>query len=110
MKARQRPTSRQLAETQRLMDDEHERIFRECADDILQQAFAAVFWTLAVNDDWGAEQLRKLADDLHETQYLMNNPSPLHHKFSPLECMEIIKDKYNIDVRAEFKAQVEIKN
>lgn len=109
MKAWKRPTCKELAATERVMSNERERIFREVADDILQQAFAAVFWTLAVNDDWGAEQLRKLADDLHETKHLMNNPSPLHRKFSPLECMEIIKEKFNIDIRAEFKAQVETK-
>lgn len=110
MKAMRQLTHKQKKEAQRLLDDEHERIFRECADNILAQAFAAVFWTLAVNDGWGTKRLQKLVDDLHETQNLMNNPSPLHHKFSPLECAQIIKDKYNIDIRAEFKAQVEIKH
>lgn len=109
MRARQRLTCKQQEAAQRLLDDEHERIFREVADDLLVQNLATVFWTLAVNDGWGAGQLRKLADDLHETKNLMNNPSPLHHKFSPLECEQIIKDKYNIDLRAEFKAQVETK-
>ena len=110
LKAWKRPTCKELAATERIMESERERIFREVADDILQQAFAAVYWTLLINDDWDATQLQKLTEDLHETQYLMNNPSPLHRRFSPLECMEIIKEKCNIDIRAEFKAQVEIKN
>lgn len=109
MKARQQLTRRQKEEAQRLLDDEHEKIFKQCADELLVQSLATVFWTLAINNGWGAKRLRKLADDLHETQNLMNNPSPLHHKFSPLECEQIIKEKYNIDLRAEFKAQVEVK-
>lgn len=109
MKARPQLTRKQKDEARRLLEDEHERIFKQCADDLLVQNLATVFWTLAVNNGWGAGRLRKLADDLHETQNLMNNPSPLHHKFSPLECEQIIKDKYKIDIRAEFKAQVEVK-
>lgn len=109
MKAWKRPTCKELAATERIMSNERERIFREVADDILQQAFASVYWTLVTYDDYDAEKLQELTDHLHDTQYLMNNPSPLHHKFSPLECMDIIKEKFNIDIRAEFKTQVEIK-
>lgn len=109
MKARQRLTVKQRTRAQKILDDDHEKTFRECADDITAQCLATVFWTLAINNGWGAGRLRKLADALHDTQDLMNNPSPLHHKFSPLECEQIIKDKYKIDIRAEFKAQVETK-
>ena len=109
MKARQRLTVQQQRQAQKLLDDDHEKTFRRCADDITQQCLITVFWTLATNYGWGAGRLRKLADALHDTQDLMNNPSPLHHKFSPLELEQIIKEKYKIDIRAEFKAQVEVK-
>ncbi len=112
MKARKRglyTETEAQREAKRETANEYERIFKECADELLVQSISTVMWTLAVNNGWGAGRLRKLADDLHETQDLMNNPSPLHHKFSPLECEQIIKDKYNIDLRAEFKAQVEVK-
>ena len=109
MKAHERLTQKQLSEAKRIYYTDYEKTYRECADDIMQQCLITVFWTLATNFDYDTERLRKLADALHDVQDLMNNPSPLHHKFSALELEQIIKEKYNIDVRAEFKAQVETK-
>ena len=109
MRARLKMNSKQQRAAEKLLDDEHERIFRAVADDLLVQNLATVFWTLAVNDGWGKKRLRKFADDLHETKRLMNNPSALHHRFSPLECEKIINDKFGIDLRSEFRAQVEVK-
>ena len=110
MKAHERLTNKQLTEARRIYYADYEKIYRECADDIMQQCLITVFWTLTTNCGWGAGRLRKFADALHDVQDLMNNPSPLHHKFSALELEQIIKEKYNIDVRAEFKAQVETKS
>jgi len=40
---------------------------------------------------------------------LMNCPSPMHHRFNSLDCEKMLKDKYGIDIRAEFPIVVEDK-
>lgn len=39
----------------------------------------------------------------------MDKPSPLHHRFDGLDCEQIIKDKYGIDLAKELPPQVEVK-
>ena len=109
MKAHNRLTNRQKQEANKAMSEYRVQIFTECANDITAQLLGTVFWTLATNLNWGAGRLRKFADLLHETKDLMDNPSLLHHKFSGLECLQIIKEKYGIDLAAEFSAEIEVK-
>lgn len=85
-----------------------EEIFKECADDIMAQALCTVFYTLVTAYGWRKQRLRNFADALHETNNLMCNPSKLHHRFSPLDIEKTLKNKYALDVRKEFKANVDI--
>lgn len=84
-------------------------VYRQAAEDLMPQALAFFLWTLQLNYGWGEKRLRKLVDDLHETDHLMNCPSPMHHRFNTLDCEKMLKDKYGIDVRAEFPIVVEDK-
>ena len=84
-------------------------VYRQAAEDLMPQALAFFLWTLQLNYGWGEKRLRKLVDDLHETDHLMNSPSPMHHRFTSLDCEEMLKDKYGIDIRAEFPIVVEDK-
>lgn len=84
-------------------------IYRQAAEDLMPQALAFFLWTMQLNYGWGEKRLRKLVDDLHETDHLMNSPSPMHHRFNSLDCEEMLKDKYGIDIRAEFPIVVEDK-
>lgn len=84
-------------------------VYRQAAEDLMPQALAFFLWTMQLNYGWGEKRLRKLVDDLHETDHLMNSPSPMHHRFNSLDCEEMLKDKYGIDIRAEFPIVVEDK-
>lgn len=109
MKARQKLTHKQITAARNEFDKFHEDVFRECADDIMVQCMITMFWTLATNFEFGKKRLHKLIDALHDTEQLMNNPSPLHHKFSALDLDNVLKDKYGIDIAREFKATIEVK-
>lgn len=112
MKARKRglyTESEAKREVKREAADEWERLWRQCAADLTPQIEATILWTIATRFGWGKKRLRKLVDALHDTNELMSNPSPLHHRFSPLELIDIIKDKYDIDLRKELPAEVEVK-
>ena len=101
--------TKQKAVYMQIREEVREEVYKECANDIMIQCLSTVFWTLATNCGYGAGRLRKLAEQLHDTKELMDNPSRLHHKFSGLECEQIIKEKYGVDLRAEFTAEIEVK-
>lgn len=101
--------TKQKAIYMQIREEVREEVYKECANDIMIQCLSTVFWTLATNCGYGAGRLKKLAEQLHDTKELMDNPSRLHHKFSGIECEQIIKDKYGLDLRAEFTADVEVK-
>ena len=91
------------------MERQHKQLFVQAAEELIPQALAFFLWTMQLNYGWGEKRLRKLVDDLHETDHLMNSPSPMHHRFNSLDCEEMLKDKYGIDIRAEFPIVVEDK-
>lgn len=91
------------------VDRQRAEIFREAAADLIPQAMAVFLWTMAINYGWGKKRLLKLVENLHETDYLMENPSILHHRFDPLDLEKVVKEKYCIDVRAEFPVRIEQK-
>ena len=94
MKARTPPdTYRQIKrEVAAEMERQHKQLFVQAAEELIPQAMAVFLWTMAVNYGWKKKRLRKLVDNLKETDYLMDNPSRLHHRFSPLDCEQEIKD------------------
>lgn len=91
----------------REIENQEPELFIKHANDLIPQAFAVFLWTMALNYGWGEKRLKKLVEDLHETDYLMEHPSRLHHRFDPIDCEREIKEKYGIDIRAEFKVRVE---
>lgn len=90
------------------MDRLEPEYFKKHAEQLIPQAFAMFLWTMAVNYGWGKQRLRKLAEALHETDYLMDNPSRMHHRFDAIDLIEVVKDKYGIDVVKEFPPRVEV--
>lgn len=100
------------AEFQKAVADEiakqEPEIFKRHAEQLIPQAYAMFFWTLDLNYGWKKKRLLKLVEDLKETDYLMEHPSRLHHRFSPIDCEREIKEKYGIDVVKEFPVRVEV--
>ena len=91
------------------MDRQEPELFKKHAEMLIPQAMAMFLWTMAINYGWGKSRLRKLAEALHETDYLMDNPSRLHHRFDPTDLIELVKEKYEIDVVKEFPVRIEVK-
>lgn len=112
MKARKRscytPTEARR-EVNREIDDAMPQLFQKHAEMLIPQVTATFLWTMATRYGWGEKRLRQLAEAIHDTEYLMENPSRLHHRFDPFDCEKEIKEKYGIDLRKELPPQVEIK-
>lgn len=111
MKARVPPTT--FAEVKREVAKEvevqYKELFAQAADEILPQAVATFLWTMHVNYGWGEIRLQQLVNALKDTNNIMKNPSKLHKRFGPIDCEQYLKEKFNIDVVTEFKAEVEMK-
>lgn len=96
-------------EVEREAEEHYAEIFCKCAADLTAQITATIIWTLMKNEGWGEVRIRRLIEHIHDTEYLMDNPSRLHHRFSPLECETEIKERFGIDLREEFPVKVEVK-
>lgn len=83
-------------------------IYKRHAEQLIPQVYAMFFWTIELNYGWKKKRLLKLVENLKETDYLMDHPSRLHHRFDPIDCEREMKEKYGIDFRKEFPIRVEI--
>lgn len=91
------------------IEDIRFEVYQEAVQDITAQTLATVLVTLEQCYGWKGERLRKFVECIHDTEDLMVKPSPLHHRFTHLDNLKHIKDKYNIDLRKEFPAHAERK-
>lgn len=110
MKARTPPRSyKDFKRCTRIEFEEfREEVYVQAADDLIPQYMATTLWVMAKYHGWGEKRLRKLVDDWHDVDSLMENPSKLHSRFSPLDCEKEIKERFGIDLRAEFPIRVEV--
>lgn len=83
-------------------------IFKRHAEQLIPQVYAMVFKVMDMDHGWKAKRLWQLIHELKDLDDLMENPSPLHHRFSPVDCEREMKEKYGIDFRKEFPIRVEI--
>ena len=88
---------------------DREGLYKQCADDIMIQALCVVLWTLTTQYGWRRKRLRNFVSALQSTNDLMSTPSNLHHRFSPLDCENMLKERFKIDLRKEFQANVIMK-
>ena len=84
-------------------------IYEAAVQDITVQTLATVLKTLETCYGWKEQRLKQFIQHLHDTEDLMVNPSPLHHRFTHLDNEKYMKETYNIDLEKEFPAHVETK-
>lgn len=91
-------------------EDYYEKVFRDCAQDVMTQSLGCVFWTLAIQFGFGKRRLRKLADALHDTDLMMCKKNPLTGKcISPIELAKQVKEDYGIDLAKEFPVKIDLR-
>ena len=90
-------------------ENKREEMFKEVASDIMTQALCVVYYTLITSKGWREKRLKDFTAEIKATNDLMCNPSKLHHRFNPIDIEEMLKSKYGIDLREEFKPTIEVK-
>lgn len=100
------------AEFQKAVADEiakqEPEIFKRHAEMLIPQVYAMVLYTLATCEGYGEKRLKRFCEHIHDIDELMDNPSRLHHKFDPTDLIDVVKEKYGIDVVKEFLVRVEV--
>lgn len=92
------------------VDDIRLDIYKAVVQDISVQTLATVLKTLETCYGWKEQRLKQFIQHLHDTEDLMVNPSPLHHRFTHLDNERYMRETYNINLEKEFPAHVETKN
>ncbi len=87
-----------------MIEDIRFEVYAEAVQNITAQTLATVMVTLEQWYGWKEERLTKFVEHIHDTEDLMVKPSPLHHRFTHLDNLKHIKEKYNIDLIKEFPA------
>lgn len=100
------------AEFQKAVADEiakqEPEIFKKHAEMLIPQVYAMVLYTLATCEGYGEKRLKRFCEHIHDIDELMENPSRLHHRFDPTDLIDVVKEKYGIDVVKEFPVRVEV--
>ncbi len=117
MKARIRPEDIPIVMTQAELkqsvqaefEKEHLNLYREATADITAQILANVLVALEQSYGWKEKRLKDFVSALHATEDSMVTPSPLHKTYTTLDNEKHLKDKFGIDLRAEFPPNVEVK-
>lgn len=83
-------------------------LFKKHAEMLVPQIMATVMKVLAMCEGYGKIRLERFVEEVNDLVDLMDNPSPLHHKFDPTDLIKEIKEKYGIDVVKEFPVRIEV--
>lgn len=109
MKAHRKLPPQMQQEVDRQKLELQEKIFREAAEEVTVQAISTFLWTMSTRFGWKGKRLSDLVEALHDTRDMMQSPTAMNHRFDPLDCEKQLLKDYGIDVRAEFKAEVEVR-
>lgn len=90
-------------------EKEHLNLYKEAMADITAQVLANVLVTMEQYYGWKGKRLRELISAIHATEDSMVTPSPLHTTYTTLDNEKHLKEKFSIDLRAEFPPNVEVK-
>ena len=90
------------------MNRQEPELFKKHAEMLIPQVYAMVLYTLATCEGYGEKRLKRFCEHIHDIDELMDNPSRLHHKFDPTDLIDVVKEKYGIDVVKEFPVRVEV--
>ena len=83
-------------------------IYKRHAEQLIPQLYAMVLYTLATCEGYGEKRLKRFCEHIHDIDELMENPSRLHHRFDPTDLIDVVKEKYGIDVVKEFPVRIEV--
>jgi hypothetical protein len=90
------------------MNRQETELFKRHAEMLIPQVYAMVLYTLATCEGYGEKRLKRFCEHIHDIDELMENPSRLHHRFDPTDLIDVVKEKYGIDVVKEFPVRVEV--
>lgn len=86
--------------------DEHQNAI---VSDIAVQVLSNVLITLDKSYGWRKDRLKHFVEALQDMSDIMENPTPMTHRFTPDDNYEYIKNTYGIDLKEEFQFECQNK-
>lgn len=97
-------TARQIAKEE--VSRMYEQVFAECAADVMQQTLANVLLTLERDYGWKRQRLQGFVRNLQGWTDIMQTPTAITGTWSTNDNIAYFQNKYHIDLRKEFDAEV----
>lgn len=84
----------------------YQEIFSECAADVMQQTLANVLLCLERECGFGEIRLKRFVKALQSWCDVMNSPTEITGTWTTNDNIEYFKERYGIDLRKEFQAEI----
>ena len=84
----------------------YEQVYAECAADVMQQTLANVLLCLERDYGWRSKRLREFVSNLQGWCDIMQTDTPITKSWTTNDNIDYFKNKYSIDLRKEFEAEV----
>lgn len=78
-----------------------DQVYENVMKDVLPQFMAVCLCELSREFGFGEKRLRRFLDGII-AEFEVMNAGVLENKYSPLDCLKYLKEKYEIDVDKEF--------
>lgn len=99
-----RTKARQIAKEE--VSRMYEQVFAECAADVMQQTLANVLLCLERDYGWRDKRLRDFIVNLKGWCDIMQQDTPITKSWTTLDNLAYFLEKYKIDIKKEFQAEV----
>ena len=84
----------------------YEQVFSDCAEDVMQQTLANVLLSLERDYGWRKQRLSEFVANVKSWCDIMQTDTELTKAWSTTDNIRYFKEKYGIDLRTEFTAEV----
>ena len=84
----------------------YEEVFSECAENVMQQVVSNVLLCLERDYGWRSKRLREFVQNLRGWCDIMQQDTPITKSWTTLDNIAYFLEKYNIDIKKEFQAEV----
>lgn len=108
VKANYKPLTRSEAKkiAREEVNSAYQKLFAECAADVMQQVMSNVLLCLERDYDFSGDQLKEFIHNQHNWIEAMQEPTPFSRTWSTEDNIDYFKSKYGIDLGKEFTAEV----
>lgn len=86
-------------------ESKQDEFFDKCKNDISAQVMAVCMLSLKTRFRFGKKRMKDFYDDVKGTIEIMDKNAIFNKSFSTIDCIQMIKDLYEIDLDEDFNKE-----